>query len=251
MAEQSKDEQFLNEFSVVDGIACRHGLYLYAPNDIAPRILVPPATREPLIRLMHSRMFHLGHAKVAERLLQSYYWPSLRKDTRRTLSDCATCEIEKARQNSAHGLFRARPNEAPRHRFAMDFQGQGTATTGETEALAIIDTTARFVTIIPLHNRQAQSFLQPFLDEIVFRHGPPAIIHCDEAPEFMSALMAALLEITETTMTTTLGHNARSNEFFGGTGTGACVCSRMTSTTSGLHLHRELRSLTTLQRTKA
>jgi hypothetical protein len=89
IAEQGKDEQFSNEFSALDGIACRHGLYLYAPNDIAPRILVPPATREPLIRLMHSRMFHLGHAKVAERLLQSYFWPSLRKDTRRTLSDCA------------------------------------------------------------------------------------------------------------------------------------------------------------------
>ncbi len=33
----------------------------------------------------------------------------------------------------------------------------------------------------------------------------------DEAPEFLSELMTALLEITETTMTTTLGHNARSN----------------------------------------
>jgi hypothetical protein len=156
-------------------------------------------------------MFHLGHAKVAERLLRSYFWPSLRKDTRTALNDCATCEIEKARQNLAHGLFRARPNEAPRSRYAMDFQGQGTALSGETEALAIIDTAARYVTILALKNRQVQTFLQPFLDEIVFRHGPPAVLHCDEAPEFMSELMAALMEITETTMTTTLGHNARSN----------------------------------------
>jgi hypothetical protein len=102
------------------------------------------------------------------------------------------CEIEKARQNLAHGLFRARPNEAPRTRFAMDFQGQGTATTGETEALAIIDTTARFVTVIPLKNRQVQTFLQPFLEQVVFRHGPPAVIHCDEAPEFMSEMMPLL-----------------------------------------------------------
>jgi hypothetical protein len=93
----------------------------------------------------------------------------------------------------------------------MDFQGRGTAISSETEALAIIDTTARYVTVIALKNRQFQTFLQPFLDEIVFRHDPPAILHCDEAPEFLSDLMAALLEITETTMTTTLGHNARSN----------------------------------------
>jgi hypothetical protein len=211
VSDQNKDLQFLNEFSGLDGIACRHGLYLYAPDHIPPRILVPPATREPLIRFTHARMFHLDHAKVSERLLHSYFWPSLRKDTRKTLSDCATCEIEKARQNQAHGLFRARPHEAPRSRFAMDFQGQCTATTGEEEALAIIDTTARFVTVIPLRNRQVQTFLQPFLDQIVFCHGPPAVIHCDEAPEFMSAMVAALLEVTKTTLTTTLGHNARSN----------------------------------------
>jgi hypothetical protein len=211
IGEQNKDLPFLAYMSSLDGIACRQGLYLYAPDDIAPRILVPPSTREPLIRFTHHRMFHLGHAKVAERLLRSYFWPSLRKDTRTTLNDCAVCEIEKARQNLAHGLFRARPNEAPRSRYAMDFQGQGTAITGETEALAIIDTTARYVTIIPLKNRQVQIFLQPFLDEIVFRHGPPAVLHCDEAPEFMSDLMAALMDITETTLTTTLGHNARSN----------------------------------------
>jgi hypothetical protein len=153
ISEQHKDLQFLNQFSDLDGIACRQGRYLYAPDDTAPRILVPPLTREPLVRFTHQRMFHLGHAKVAERLLRSYFWPSLRKDTRTTLNDCATCEIEKARQNLAHGLFRARPTEAPRSRYAMDFQGQGTAVSGETEALAIIDTTARYVTVIALKNR--------------------------------------------------------------------------------------------------
>jgi hypothetical protein len=202
ISDQNKDLKFLNQFS---------GLYLYAPDGIAPRILVPPDTREPLIRFTQQRMFHISHAKVAERLLHSYFWPSLRKDTRTTFNDCATCKIEKARQNLAHGLFRARPNEAPRTKYAMNFQGQGTATTSETEALAIIDTTARFVTVIALQNRQVQAFLQPFLDEIVFRHGPPAVLHCDEAPEFMSELMAALLGITKTTLTTMLGHSARSN----------------------------------------
>ncbi len=159
---------------------------------------MPPRTREPLIRFTHARMFHLGQAKVAERLSQSYFWPTLRRDTRRALTDCSECENEKARQNQAHGLFRARPHDAPRTRFAMDFQGQGQALTGESEALAIIDTTTRFVTV-------------KFLDQIVFRHGPPEILHCDEAPEFMSELMKALLDITETTLTTTMAHNARSN----------------------------------------
>jgi hypothetical protein len=89
----------------------------------------------------------------------------------------------------------------------MDFQGQGVATTGEQEALGIIDTTTRYVTVFALPNRQVQTFLPVFMDHIVFQHGPPSVLHSDEAPEFMSELLKALLEVTETALTTTLGHN--------------------------------------------
>ena len=211
MIEQRRDPAFLIDLETIPNIACRDGLYLHAPDGQPPRIVVPPQTQEALIRFTHERMFHLGHAKVADRLSKSYFWPTLRRDVRRIVTDCPECELEKARQSQAHGLFRARPHDAPRSRYAMDFQGQGTAITGEQEALGIIDTTTRFVTVIALPNRRVQTFLQPFMDHIVFRHGPPAILHCDEAPEFISEMLGALADITETAMTTTMAHNARSN----------------------------------------
>jgi hypothetical protein len=132
-------------------------------------------------------------------------------DTRRLLTDCPTCELDKARRDEAHGLFRAQPIGAPRARYAMDFQGQGKAVTGECEALAFIDIATRYVTVIALPDRKVQTLVPAFLDHVVFQHGPPEVLHSDEAPEFMSAVMQALAEITETAMTTTLGHNARSN----------------------------------------
>jgi hypothetical protein len=162
IAEQRKDPEFLNELEKFPDAACRDGLYLFAPDFTPPRIFVPPSAREALVRFTHAQMFHLGSAKVAERLCRSYYWLTLRKDTRRILSNCPECEVEKTRQNQAHGLFRARPHDAPRSRYAMDFQGQGTASTGEEEVLGIIDTTSRFVTVIALPNRKVQSFIQPF-----------------------------------------------------------------------------------------
>jgi hypothetical protein len=209
--EQKRDPLYENAVAALPGTAFRHGLYLYAPDNAPPRILVPPQTREGLIRFTHEQMYHLGEAKVVERLSRSYWWPTIRKDTRRILQDCPDCEIEKARRNEAHGLFRARPHDAPRSRFAMDFQGQGLALTGENEALGIIDTTTRYVTVIPMKGREASTFMPLFLDQIVFRHGPPATLHCDEAPEFMSNLVKELLQVTETILTTTLAHNARSN----------------------------------------
>jgi hypothetical protein len=93
----------------------------------------------------------------------------------------------------------------------MDFQGQGTAITGETEALALIDPTSRYVMVIPLLNREASTWLQPFLDRIVFTFGTPDVLHSDAAPEFLSEALALLANAADITTTTTLAHNARGN----------------------------------------
>jgi hypothetical protein len=122
-------------------------------------------------------MFHLGSDKVASALKKQYYWPKMAFDVRKILTNCPDCELEKARQVAAHGLFSARPSDAPRSRWAMDFQGQGTASSGETEALALIDTTARYVVVIPLMDREAKTFIPEFLDKVVFIHGPPDVLH--------------------------------------------------------------------------
>jgi hypothetical protein len=83
----------------------------------------------------------------------------MKKRIRLRLEYCPECELTKARQNTAHALFHSAPVHAPRARWCMDFQGQGTATTGETEVLALIDPTSRYVIVIPLRDRQASTWL--------------------------------------------------------------------------------------------
>jgi hypothetical protein len=74
----------------------------------------------------------------------------------------------------------------------MDFQGQGESETGGCEALAFIDPTSRYVVVIPLPDREVATWLQAFLDNIVFRYGPPLILHLDAAPEFLSEALELL-----------------------------------------------------------
>ncbi len=97
-----------------------------------------------------------------------YYWPSLRADIRRVVEDCEFCENEKAKRRLAHGLFSSAITDKPHSRYAMDFQGQGLASTGETEALAIIDCFTKVVTVIPFLDRQAQTLVPKLLDAIHF-----------------------------------------------------------------------------------
>jgi hypothetical protein len=54
-------------------------------------------------------------------------------------------------------MFSGHRTDKPRSRYAMDFQGQGMATTGETEALAIIDSFTKTVSVLALPNREAHT----------------------------------------------------------------------------------------------
>ena len=93
----------------------------------------------------------------------------------------------------------------------MDFQGQGKALTGETEALALIGSTARHVVVIPLMDRSVVNVIPKFLDQIVFTRGAPGILHSDAAQEFLSEALALVAAAAHIETTTTLGHNAAGN----------------------------------------
>jgi hypothetical protein len=55
--EQNRDTAFRDSIASLPGTACRQGLYLHAPDNEHPRIIVPPQTREALIRFTMSRCF--------------------------------------------------------------------------------------------------------------------------------------------------------------------------------------------------
>jgi hypothetical protein len=194
-----------------DHLASCNGLHVFRDTDFPSRIIVPSDLREPLTRQHHADLLHVSHPKVLTSLARHYWWPTIKTDVRRWVEDCELCENEKGKRRLVHGLFSGHRTDRPRSRYAMDFQGQGLAITGETEALAIIDSYTKTVSILALPDRKASTLVPQLLDEIFFRRGAPDTLHSDEAPEFLSELLAAVTDATGTTRTTTCGHNAQSN----------------------------------------
>jgi hypothetical protein len=86
---------------------------VHTPNQTSPRCIEDDRHHPPLV-------------------IRGCYWPTLTADVRRWLANCPDCELEKARQSAAHGLFSARPYDAPRSGWAKDFQEQGRALARET-----------------------------------------------------------------------------------------------------------------------
>jgi transposase InsO family protein len=207
---QTSDPDFLSEIPS-DSILLCDGLSLHKCPDFPSRILVPPSLREPLTRQHHADLNHVSHPKILTSLARHYHWPSMKADVRRFIQDCEHCENEKSKRRLVHGMFSGHNTTKPRSRYSMDFQGQGKATSGETEALAIIDSFTKTVSVIALPNREASTLAPRLLDEIFFRRGAPDVIHSDEAQEFMSDLLSQITAATGTSRTTTCGHNAQSN----------------------------------------
>ena len=149
---QTSDPDFLSEIPS-DSILLCDGLSLNKCPDFPSRILVPPSLREPLTRQHHADLNHVSHPKVLTSLARHYHWPSMKADVRRIIHDCEHCENEKGKRRLAHGMFSGHNTTKPRSRYSMDFQGQGKATSGETEALAIIDSFTKTVSVIALPNQ--------------------------------------------------------------------------------------------------
>jgi hypothetical protein len=194
-----------------DSLASINGLTVFKDPTFPSRILVPPTYQDQLIRQHHHDLQHVSHPKVFTSLARHYFWPSMKTDVRRVCEDCELCENEKGKRRLAHGLFSSDTTTKPRSRYSMDFQGQGLATTGETEALALIDSFTKTVLLIPLPDRQATTLVPRLLDELYFRRGSPDVIHSDDAPEFLSDLMTIVATATGTQRTSTCGHNPQSN----------------------------------------
>ncbi len=207
---QDNEPDFLTTLDP-DTLATCNGLTVYKDAHFPSHILVPPTLRDQLTRQHHTDLQHVSHPKVLTSLSRHYFWPNMKSDVRRVCEDCELCENEKGKRRLVHGLFSSDTTTKPRSRYSMDFQGQGLATSGETETLALIDSFTKTVILIPLPDRHATTLVPILLDELHFHRGSPNIIHSDDAPEFLSDLMASIASVTGTQRTSACGHNPQSN----------------------------------------
>jgi hypothetical protein len=121
---QKLDLEFDEVLKFVGDRALRWELWIQATPGQAPTIIAPKTCQELLVWDTHARMHHLGSVKVFDVFKRSYFWLQMKKDTRKILANCPECEVNKARQNTAHALFHATPIHAHRARWCMNFQGR-------------------------------------------------------------------------------------------------------------------------------
>jgi transposase InsO family protein len=133
-------------------------------------------------------MGHSGVKKTEDALGAHFFWPKMRHDVDRYVSQCTTCNKAKSRLNP-HGLYLPLPVPSlPWEDISMDFiLGLPRTKRGRDSIFVVVDSFSKMVHFIPYHKRDNASHVTDlFFTEIVPLHHVPNTIVSDRNAKFLS-----------------------------------------------------------------
>jgi hypothetical protein len=133
-------------------------------------------------------MGHFGVKKTEDVLAAHFFWPKMRHDVERYMSQCTTCNKTKSRLNP-HGLYMPLPiPSVPWEDISMDFVlGLSRTKRGTDSIFVVVDRFSKMAHFIPsdkIYN--ASHVTDLFFTKIVRLHGVPNTIVSDRDAKFIS-----------------------------------------------------------------
>ena len=164
--------------------------------EVKEQICVPKCYRKEILSLAHDIPLagHLGVRKTKDRILQSFYWPSISSDVAKFCRTCRTCQLV-GKPNSSIGKAPLKPIPAvsePFERIIIDIVGPlPRSKSGNKYLLTIMDQATRFPEAVPLKEFTA-STVATALVKFFTLFGFPKELQSDQGSNFMSRLFQVL-----------------------------------------------------------
>nr|GFB09589.1 Ty3/gypsy retrotransposon protein [Tanacetum cinerariifolium] len=179
-------DRFLTQPATLPGYTFNDGL-LYFHRLFIPQL---PLFRQQLLHEFHSSPIggHSGIAATIRRLNGSFFWPNLKQDVTKFITECTTCQQTKYSTHKPYGLLQALPvpNQVWEE-ISMDFITSLPPSNGKTAIWVIVDRLSKFAHFIALPpHHTAASLATIFLHDIYRLHGLPKSIISDRDPIFLS-----------------------------------------------------------------
>ena len=187
------------------------GFKLFSLDPERTLALVPQEHIKELVDWQHKQLCHAGHNKVYRTLKRAWHWPDMKRTVRKIVSQCAPCQLLKAKRARAHRHFRAKVFCTPRTSWGCDFYGIPDSKNKYNNLLGAIDLATAECRLFACKSRSAEVVTDCILQGIVLRDGCPLHIHSDAAREFVSKAMKRLCELIGCQQTTTLAHHPTGN----------------------------------------
>ena len=160
-------------------------------------LLVIPEKYEPIIfHTYHDSLVagHQGPFQTAMTIRQKIFIHNLMNKVKRYIQACHICLKTKPKYMKNRPVYGWIPVDyAPMQDLSIDIKTMPQAFGRYHLLLVITCDQTNFTIVVPLRDRQTQTIAEALIYRVIYLFGPPRWIVCDEAAEFTSATIQAIL----------------------------------------------------------
>ena len=160
-------------------------------------LLVIPEKYEPIIfNTYHDSLLagHQGPYHTAMTIRQKFFIHNLMNKVKRYIEACHTCLKTKLKYMKNQPVYGRIPIDyAPMQDLLIDIKTMPQTFGGYHLLLVITCNQTNFTIAVPLRDRTAQTVAEALIYRVIYLFGPRRQIICDEATEFSSAIIQAIL----------------------------------------------------------
>ena len=160
-------------------------------------LLVIPENYEPIIfNTYHDSLLagHQGPYHTAMTIRQNFFIHNLMNKVKRYIEACDTCLKTKPKYMKNQPIYGRIPVDyAPMQDLSIDIKTMSQAFGGYHLLLVITCDQTNLTIAVPLRDRMAQTVAETLIYRVIYLFGPPRQIICDEATEFSSTIIQAIL----------------------------------------------------------
>ena len=158
-------------------------------------LLVIPEKYEPIIFNTYHDSLLAGHqGPYHTAIRQKFFIHNLMNKVKRYIEVCHTCLKTKLKYMKNHPVYGRIPIDyAPMQDLSIDIKTMPQAFGGYHLLLVITCDQTNFTIVVPLRDRTAQMVAEALIYRVIYLFVPLRQIICDEATEFSSAIIQAIL----------------------------------------------------------
>lgn len=182
--------------------------------DAFHQVVVPLTLRRTVMQAYHDGPLtgHLGFAKMYERLLRRYHWPTMHADVMNHVKSCEPCAARKTPHNPRPAEQQRRPPVwAPFQRMSVDFMKLGQTQSGNDRLLVFCDHLTRWVEAFPTRGEDTTVVAEHLYKYIICRYGCPQELLSDQGPSFVSAVTRELCRVMRVNKVQTTAYHPQAN----------------------------------------
>ena len=178
------------------------------------QFIVPTSMKKEVLHQMHDSVLsgHLGCKKTKAKIIQHFYWYSLRDDIKLHIQKCDVCAADKKPTKVPKAPLGHLNAGAPGDYVATDYLGPLPVTSrGNRYILLLTDHFTKYVEIIPVPDMTAEICAQKILNEFISRWGCPLSVHSDQGRTYKSQVFKQLCRMLEIRKTRTSPRHPQGN----------------------------------------